>query len=268
MKYVASEKGAIAYTTKGKGFPLVLLHGFCEDSTVWDEFKTDLLEENYKVIAIDLPGFGKSELAAEEVSMSDFAEVVHAVVEELALEKIILIGHSMGGYAGLAFAEKYGGKLAGLGLFHSHPYPDSEEKKAGRQKGIDFIKRQGHVLYVKQLFPNLFAPTFVKSNAFLLEKLTFRASRYRSEGIIAALAAMKNRPDRSEVLKNIQVPVLFIIGGKDTTVPAEQSLEQTHLPAVSSVHLLEKVAHMGMFEARKQSQLIVRQFVEFCLNTQ
>lgn len=265
MKYINFKGRKIAYTSEGKGITVVLLHGFCEDSSVWDEFKTDLLEESFRVICIDLPGFGASELL-DKVSIEIQATLVQEVFQALTLDPFILIGHSMGGYISLAFAKRYPEKLLGLGLFHSHPYADTSEKKAARQKGINFIKSHGHVLFVKQLIPNLFAKSFVNSNAFLLEKMSYKAAAYSSKGIISALEAMKNRPDQSEVLKHINCPVLFIIGKKDIAVPEAFSIDQTHLPKVASIHILEKVGHMGMFEARKQCQLIVRQFAEFCVN--
>ena len=265
MKKITFQDKAIAYDTVGKGAAVLLIHGFCEDSRMWEDFSQDLVEEKYKVITIDLPGFGQSDVWSD-VSIADMAEAVHAVLQELKQEKVILIGHSMGGYVGLAFAEKHSEMLAGLGLFHSHPYADSDDKKEGRQKGIGFIRRQGSALYVKQLIPALFAPDFVNSNAFLIEKLTFRASKYDAEGIIAALQAMKDRPDRSAVLSSISCPVLFIVGKKDQAVPVDKSIEQTHLPAISSIHIMEKVGHMGMFEATKHTQLFVRKFIAFCLD--
>lgn len=265
MKKLTFQDTAIAYDTVGKGAAVVLLHGFCEDSRMWEDFSQDLVEEKYRVITIDLPGFGQSAVWPD-VRIADMAEAVDAVLKELKQDKVIMIGHSMGGYVSLAYAEKYPEKLIGLGLFHSHPYADSEDKKEGRQKGIGFIKRQGSALYVKQLIPALFAPDFVNSNAFLIEKLTFRASKYPAEGIIAGLQAMKNRPDRSAVLSSIACPVLFIIGKKDQAVPAKESMEQTHLPGISTIHIMEKVGHMGMFEATKHTQLYVRKFIAFCLD--
>ena len=265
MKFINYQGRQIAYAVEGKGPVVVLLHGFCEDSRVWEDFKLDLIEEKHRVITIDLPGFGQSEVI-ESVSIKIMADAVAAVLKSLGLEEVVLIGHSMGGYVGLAFAEHYPDYLLGLGLFHSQAKADSEEKKAGRQKGIEFINRQGSALFVKQMFPGLFAPKFAKSSAFLVEKLTFRASRYKPSGITAALEAMKNRPDRSEVLRNFKRPVLFIIGKLDTAVPWENSIAQTHLPAVADIHILDKVGHMGMFEATKSTQSIIRQFVKFCQN--
>ncbi len=263
MKKLTHKEIEIAYSSEGRGQAIVFVHGFCEDSDVWDEFKMDLLEKKYKVVCVDLPGFGESEVM-NNLSIEGMADTVKAVVDHLNLFEIVLVGHSMGGYTAFKFAEKYPEVLKGLGIFHSHPYEDSEEKKENRYKGIDFIQRQGHQLFVKQLIPKLFAPDFARSNRFLVDKLIHKASGYNPEGIIQGQKAMAERPDQSEVLKNIKIPVLFIIGEKDGAITMEQSMKQTTLPNVSDVHILEKVGHMGMFEAKRKTQLMVRKFVSFC----
>lgn len=264
MKFVQYQQRKVAYQSDGRGEPVVLLHGFCEDSRVWLEFGEDLREEQFRVIVIDLPGFGESEPAAEP-SIDYHAGAVLAVLDELGLARSVLIGHSMGGYIGLAIAEKFPDRLKGLGLFHSHPFADSEEKKANRAKSIEFIRRQGHLLYVKQLIPQLFNPRFAGSHPFLVDTLIHRATRYPEQGIVDGLQAMIDRPDRSKALQQATFPVLFIIGKEDTAIPWEYSIDQTHLPAIASVHILDKVAHMGMYESTRSTQLIVRQFVDFCL---
>lgn len=267
MKFITYQNRKVAYRSEGKGEPVVLLHGFCEDSKLWLEFSEDLREEHYRVIAIDLPGFGQSEVASEP-GIDYYAAAVIAVLDELAVPKATLIGHSMGGYVGLSIAASQPHRLRGLGLFHSHPFADSEEKKAARAKSIDFIQRQGHFLYVKQLAPQLFGSRYTGSHPFQVDTVIHRAARFPEAGIIGGLQAMIDRPDRSEVLRTIACPVLFIIGKEDTTIPWDYSLAQTQLPAVSSIHILERVAHMGMYEATRQTQLIVRQFVDFCLRHQ
>lgn len=262
MKFITYQDKKIAYQAEGKGTAVLFLHGFCEDSSIWEEFRAGLLEGQYRMICIDLPGFGKSEAVAG-TSIEQMAEAVHAVLLKLNVARFILIGHSMGGYVGLAFARLYPSMLLGLCLFHSHPYADPEEKKENRRKSIAFIRRQGHALFVKQLIPSLFYPQFAKSNDFLIEKLTYRAARGKSAGIIAAQEAMIGRKDEAQALAAMQAPVLFIIGEEDQAVPPE-NVEQIHLPDTASIHILEKVGHMGMFEARDKTQRIVKQFVAFC----
>ena len=262
-KFVKYNQKEIAYSSEGRGVAVVLLHGFCEDSCIWDEFKLDLLEKKYRVICIDFPGFGESALV-KNLSIPYVVDAVQAVVDKLGLKKIILVGHSMGGYVSLAYAKKYPTFLQGLGLFHSHPYVDTEEKKANRFRGIAFIEKHGHALYVKQLFPSLFPEGFERTNRFLIDKLTLKAVGNSAEAIIEAQRAMVARNDESEVLKNIQVPVLFIIGEEDNLISMEQSMQQTVLPEVSAVHVIAKISHMGMFEAKQKTQIILRQFVSFC----
>lgn len=128
MNFITFQRKKIAYQLEGKGTPVVFVHGFCEDRTIWDEFKPEIVAAGYCVFTLDLPGFGESEIL-ENTSVEVMADVVNAVLVEAQLSKIVLIGHSLGGYVALAFAKKYAEKLLGLGLFHSHPYPDSEEKK-------------------------------------------------------------------------------------------------------------------------------------------
>ena len=261
MKSITFNKKKLSYKKKGKGLPLIFLHGFGEDSRVWDEFVEKFVED-YKVIRIDLPGFGQSD-AGEDMTISKMANGVHAVLEKLEVKQCVLIGHSMGGYVSLAFAERHENMLLGLGMFHSQPFADTEEKKKGRQKGIDFIRKYGHSLYIKQLIPALFAKSFANDNQVLIERLTFQANQYESEGIIGGLEAMKNRPDRSEGLKKIKCPVLFIVGKEDQAIPEQNSLEQVHLPDVASIHILPKVGHMGMYEAKKKCTKIIKDFISF-----
>lgn len=277
MKYVKFQERQMAFEIQGKPAPMtnsgrgkpggpaiVLLHGFCEDSSVWNDLITELVGARFRVVCIDLPGFGQSE-APGQASIEYYAEAVHAVLSQLKLEKVILIGHSMGGYTALAFAEKYPGMLLGLGMFHSHPYADSEEKKEARCRSIQFVKDQGHVVFVKQLIPGLFAPAFAKSQSFTLSRLIHAASTYPAAGIIGGLEAMIARPARSALLASALYPVLFIIGEEDQAIPADQRLSQTLLPCVASVHVLERVGHMGMLEAPKRTQQAVREFAQFCI---
>lgn len=244
MKKLQYEGKEMAYQVEGKGTPVVLLHGFCEDHKIWEEFQQDMREEPYQVIVLDLPGFGASDVV-EGITIEGMARRVHALLESLETGPAVLIGHSMGGYVGLALARLFPKALLGLGLFHSHPYADEEGTKALRQKSIDFMQRQGHILFVKQLIPRLFADNFARSNAFLLEKLIYRAAKFQGEGIIAAQRAMMNRQEETDTLRNIQVPVLFIVGKQDNTIPADENMAQTHLPEVASIHILEKAGHMG-----------------------
>jgi pimeloyl-ACP methyl ester carboxylesterase len=262
MESLPWRDGQLTYSQAGKGTPVILVHGFCEDSYIWEDLRSDLLEENYRVICIDLPGFRRSTPQGDRIE--DYAAAVLAVAEELKLDPFVLLGHSMGGYTALAVAEQAPQRLLGLGLLHSHPYADPPEKQASRLKSVDFIERYGHEMYVKQLVPKLFAPRYAMSHRFLVDKLIFRAARYPLAGIANALRAMAARPDRSAVLSEMTCPVLFINGELDEAVPEDYRRDQLPLPALAQIHTFSKVAHMGLFEAAREVELAVRQFVAFC----
>ncbi|MCP4439406.1 MAG: alpha/beta hydrolase [Aureispira sp.] len=251
----------VAYQLLGKGDVLVLLHGFCEDSIMWADF-VQALHNKYTVLTIDLSGFGDSDLL-EECSMEAMAKAVNAVLEVLEIEKCCMIGHSMGGYVGLAFAEIFGDKLLGLGLFHSHPYEDTKQKKANREKTIGFIERHGVAPFAAQFVKALFTPLFVKANRDYIEDLIQHTAEYHSDAVIAASRAMIARTDKQTVLEQIACPVLYIVGKEDTFIDYTRSLEQTILPNSAVIHILDGIGHMGMVEARILSLEIVVEFMEY-----
>jgi pimeloyl-ACP methyl ester carboxylesterase len=250
----------LSFSDRGAGSALVFLHGFCEDARIWDDFAAPF-REKYRVIGIDLPGFGRS-AAAPGISIAGMAEAVKGTLDEVSVSEMTLIGHSMGGYVALEYARRWPETLRALGLFHSHPYADSEEKKEARLKSADFVRRHGSLPFVAQLIPSLFAPDFARKNQGIVQELVQRAATYDPEGIATALEAMRNRSDLSAILQNAIFPVLFLIGAEDQAIPAELSKRQTTLPPVASIHYLPGVGHMGMLEAPEVTQGIFRNFLK------
>lgn len=261
MKFCNSPHNTrIAYHIRNEkgGIPLVLLHGFCEDSSVWKPILPGL--KHHSLLRIDLPGFGQSELPARP-DMASYAEAVAAVLDAEKIEKCVLVGHSMGGYAALEFAAHHAERLAGWGLFHSHPFEDNDERRQARQRGIETLQAGKRDLYVAQLFPNLFPPDFAGKQPDVLAALIENGKKQGAEAIITALQAMLSRRDHQQTLKESRTPVLFLLGELDMLVPVEQALTASLLPAVAEVHVLPQVAHMGMWEAPEKSAQILRDFL-------
>lgn len=249
------------YTDTGSGDALVLLHGFCEDLRIWEGVLPELT--GYRVICMDLPGFGKSALTEgkEIETLEDMAARVAFTLKQLEVEKSIMVGHSMGGYVTLAFAEKYPEMLNGWGLFHSTGYPDTTEKKEDRLKQVEFVRKNGVVPYVNQLIPGLFSKNQERS---LQTEYSLKIAREcKAEGIINALLAMRQRPERTEVLKTAEVPVLIIAGADDSLIPLEKLSYQASLPARCQFELLENSGHMGMTEEPSESIRILGSFMQF-----
>jgi len=249
----------IFYRVTGKGNPVMLVHGFGEDGTVWKN-QLEFLKDKFRIIIPDLPGSGKSELI-ENSSIEDMAEVLHQIIHEEDIDHCVMIGHSMGGYITLAFAEMYWNHLTAFGLFHSSAYADSKEKITTRQKGIEFINEHGAFAFLKTATPNLFSPLTKAENPGLIDKQINSLDNFSPAALVSYYEAMISRPDRTAILLQATVPVLFIIGKYDNAVPPEDSLQQCHLPEKSYIHMLNRSGHMGMLEEPQQSNQILEKFL-------
>lgn len=260
-KFIDIDSHPLFYRVTGAGKPVVLLHGFAEDGTIW-EHQADALQGKYRLIIPDLPGSGRSAIS-QDMSMEGLAASVKQILEdELPNEEpVVMIGHSMGGYITLAFAEKYPEQLSGIGLFHSTAYADTEEKKVTRQKGIEFMLQHGADLFIRQTSPNLFAPSFKKDHPAVVQEIIERYSNFSTESLVQYYESMMIRPDRTNVLKASTWPVLLIAGEHDIAIPAEHIMQQSYLPSLSYIHLLRHSAHMGMLEEQGLSNRFLADFL-------
>jgi pimeloyl-ACP methyl ester carboxylesterase len=270
MPQILFQNKKIFYRVEGKGKPVVWIHGFAEDGNIWNK-QIDALKEKYLLIIPDLPGSGESEMLDKKSTLEDYAEVIKAIADEAVFKEkkenqFCLIGHSMGGYITLAFAEKYPELLNSFGLFHSSAFADTEEKIAVRKKGIAFIKKNGTEAFLKTSIPNLFSEETQKAKPEFITELFDMARNISPEALIQYYEAMILRPDRTNVLCTFEKPVLFIIGKYDAAVPLQTSLQQCHLPAISSVNILQHSAHMGMWEEKELANDYLKEFLVFCEN--
>ncbi len=246
-KEIQHENIRLVYHMEGQGTTVMLVHGFGEDHAVFNEMRA-WLKNQYRVITPDLPGSGESELPQKELSMESLAEALEQIRQTEKIDQFILIGHSMGGYITMAYAEKYGHRLKGYGLFHSTAAADDAEKKKTREKAIEFIKTHGSAKFLAEAIPKLFSEESRKEQPQLIEEMTRRFSNFNPEALIAYYEAMMKRPDRSAVLQIAKVPVLFIAGKYDETIPLENMLKLVSLPEFSYIHICNHSGHMGMLE--------------------
>jgi pimeloyl-ACP methyl ester carboxylesterase len=256
--------GPISYLDAGKGLPVVLLHGFGEDADVWNE-QIAFLKNHCRLIVPHLPGSGLSVFTNEDsntaATIEYYADAVHALLEHENINSCLMLGHSMGGYITLAFAEKYPGLLKGFGLIHSTAFADSEEKKQTRLKGISMMEEYGGYAFLKNTTPNLFASKFKAMHPEKIEALIETGKSFSVRALQQYYKAMMNRPDRTQVLKDSEVPVLFVLGTEDVAAPMQDVLKQTHLPKISFVHILEDTGHMGMWEDSKKMNDALFEFI-------
>ncbi|MBI1344099.1 MAG: alpha/beta fold hydrolase [Terrimonas sp.] len=258
-KKIPAGKTDIFYTVHGKGKTIMLVHGFGEDNTVW-RHQIAWLENDFQVIVPLLPGTGRSGMI-DDMSMEGMAALLKKILDHENILTCTLIGHSMGGYIALAFVSLFPKMIEKFVLFHSTAYPDSAEKKSIREKGIRFIREYGAFEFLRSTTPNLFSPLFRDEHPEIVEKQIAGLSNFSAESLVTYYKAMMERPDRINVLKNSEFPVLFLAGKYDNAVPLQEVLAQSHLPYLSYIHILKKSGHMGMIEESEDSNRVLDKFL-------
>ncbi len=234
---------------RGEGTPLVLLHGFPFDHALWRAQLQGLDGAGVRVIAPDLPGFGRSPALAEgEASMDTYADAIADWAKEEGLDKFILGGHSMGGYIAFAFARRYAEMLSGLILICTRPGADSEAAREGRYKLIEEVRKRGPQAVIDAMLPKLFAPGTADSQPEAVENTKQMMLRQSDEGIIAAIRAMAERPNSTPGLEAINVPTLIITGAEDAIIPAPEADGMMSLISGARHVPIEGGGHVAMVE--------------------
>jgi len=234
MKTTHFKNTKISYTDQGKGNAVILLHGFLENSTMWKYLEPVLAKKN-RVICIDLLGHGQTDCLGYIHSIEDMADAVHQVISELKIRKAIIVGHSMGGYVALAFAELYPEMMNGLVLLNSTSRADSEERIANRTRAIKAVK-QNYTAAIRMSISNLFSEENREKLIAQIEWVREEALQTPLQGIIAAQEGMKLRKDREVILHFATYPILLILGKKDPVLNYEENVEQiegTHVKLVT-----------------------------------
>ena len=251
----------IHFFGKGKGQPVVLIHGFCEISEMWLSFAEEL-SSDFRVICPDLPGFGKSPIDSDQVTLEEVAVLLEEWMTENQISNPIVIGHSLGGYVALALLELMGSKMKAIGLFHSTAFPDDQEKKEMRDRTVIFLMKNGVDKFVTTFVPQLFPEPRRDELQTQIDFAIKQAKDSTLEGLIAFTRAMRDRKDRLEILENFSGQKLLIAGTLDGAVKIEASRAQKE--AFTDYFELQETGHMGMVERKNETLGIVR---NFCLNS-
>jgi pimeloyl-ACP methyl ester carboxylesterase len=232
---------------------LVFLHGFAESREIW----SDLLHgfpAAYRVLNLNLLGHGTNIHDVRDYSMEAQARYVAEKLQSAGIDKALLVGHSMGGYVALAFAERWSERVAGLALINSSAYADTDEKKANREKNVAFVERHGVEKFMESFIRPLFAPVNRESMTAQREFLEEIGKATPAETIIGGMRAMAARPDRTKVLRTARFPVLLVAGKEDVAVPLEQSVAQAPLAPVAHALFLAEAGHLAYYEQPHQTR--------------
>lgn len=254
----------LSYFDAGTGSKTMLLvHGFGEDHCIWKN-QIEYLAANYRVIAPNLPGVQCKPLSlhhSQAPNIRMYVEVLHELMHHLNIEHYYIVGHSMGGYIGLSFADYYVNHVQGLLLLHSTSYEDNEAKKTSRMKVAEFIEEFGVSKYLETATPNLFGKEFKKTNPGAIQNIIESGSDISKEAMIQFVFAMRNRKAFTHLLQQNNIPVWMLAGDEDLAVPIQDSLEQIKLLPSTNSLVLKGVGHMGMLEAPGQVNQFIQQFI-------
>ncbi len=256
------KKIKVNYSDSGKGRVIVLVHGFLGSHKIWNEY-IKKLSKRFRVIAVDLPGHGETPSIGYYHSMELLAQSVKAVLDSIGVRRYVIAGHSMGGYAAMAFAELYPENVSGLCLVHSTSYTDSEEKKKERTKLIKLVKG-GRTDFVREMVSGHFTPDFFTRFPKEVEKVLNIASSCSKQSIISSLEGMKERKSRELILKYADYPVLFIVGKKDSIINYETIYPQMGMCKYPSALMMEDLGHMGFYESPKETIKEIEKFANNC----
>ena len=252
MKRITYKGVEVTYRDEGSGPCIVLLHGYLETGAIWDEFAV-LLTGDHRVIVPDLPGHGNSGVWGKIHTMDDLAGAVRSILDQEGIGKILLVGHSMGGYVTMAFAQIYPDRLSGFCLFHSTCFADTEEKKTNRDREISLVLCNKKRQIINVNIPKGFADSNLERLSVQIDGAKKIALSNTDPGIIALLNGMKERPDRTAVLQDSSLPLLLIGGMRDNYIPKEVFEKLVELAPHAEVLRLTESGHMGFLEEPEKS---------------
>ncbi len=257
QKTLSFKNTQLSYSDFGKGSAVVLLHGFLENSTMWNDVIPELSKTN-RVIAIDLLGHGKTGCLGYVHSMELMAEAVFAILRSLRLRKIIVVGHSMGGYVALAFAEKHPTMIKGFCLMNSTSLADGPDLKKRRARANKMVQNNFENM-VRMSFTNLFGQERRAKYKSEMEAALSEALKTSVQGYIAGQEGMRIRPNRMAVLQKNSFQKLIIIGEKDPVLDYQKSLDEAK--KTNSETIIFKDGHMSHIENKGDLIDALKKFV-------
>lgn len=260
-KFIISNGCALRVADSRKGEKtILLLHGYLESLDVWEDF-AKLLAKEYRVVAMDLPGHGISQVMGPVHTMSFLADTVVGVLDELEIDKVTIVGHSMGGYVALQTLRLHPDRLEGLVLLSSTPNPDSPEKLLDRDREIAMVEAGHKDLLATTAAKNGFASDNLKRMQDEIIFLEEQVLVTEPEGVVALLRGMKEREDSNELLRSSSLPQLFILGKKDSYIPLEKAEEIVAAHPQAKVVWLENSGHLGYFEEPEACATAIGEFM-------
>lgn len=261
-RFFEFESGKIHFTDQGSGEVIVLVHGYLETCEIWRNF-AQRLSSQYRVLSVDLPGHGKSDMLGEVHTMDLMAGMLAALMMHLGIEKVFMTGHSLGGYVTLAFADLFPGLLSGFCLFHSQPFSDSPETVQKRYNEIRLVEEGRKDQFCPVNIVRMYASSNIEKFASAVSNSKNIAATVPGEAVIAVLKGMIARPSRAAVMESGRIPCLWILGARDNYIDFRAVKERVQLPPGSEVFILQNSGHMGFIEEEDEALRLLESFLLF-----
>jgi 3-oxoadipate enol-lactonase len=249
----------IGYTDEGRGVPLLFVHGFPLSRGTWQK-QIDALRSSYRVIAPDLRGFGESQAGAGAIPMTQYADDLHALLQQLKTGPVVLIGHSMGGYVSFAFLRQYSKMVRGLVLVSTRAGKDTPEAAAGRCATAEKVRAKGLEVVIEAMAPKMLAAD--NHDRAMMEQVRGFIAPSKPEGVIGALLGMAERPDAAAELAGITVPTLIITGADDTLIPSTESEKLAQTIPGSQLNIIPHAGHLVAFEQPDKFNHVLEEWLD------
>ncbi len=256
----------IAYDDHGAGQPIIFLHAFPLNRHMWDADIRSLLTEGetqgqFRLVALDWPGFGESDIVDEVSTMEQFADVVAQLMDTLGMRQTILCGLSMGGYAAFAFLRKYPQRLAGLILADTRPGADTPEGRANRENVAQVAMTEGTEAIANMQLPKLISDYTRQHEPQVETQVWQMMNDAMPQGIAAASRGMAQRLDSTGLLASIQVPTLVMVGEQDALTPPGVAQAYAQQIPNSQFVVIPHAGHVSNMEQPEVFQQAVRGFL-------
>jgi pimeloyl-ACP methyl ester carboxylesterase len=252
---------ALAYSDTGRGFPIVFLHAFPLNRTMWAQQEA-ALSRHCRVVTIDLRGHGESDAPLWHYSLDQAAEDVRALLDHMSIQQAIFVGLSMGGYILFAFYRRYAGRVKGLVLADTRAQADTPEGKEGRFQMAQTAYKNGSSAVADIMIPKLLSPATIRTKPEIVQRVRMMIEGNQVSGIAGDLMAMAERPDSIPLLKQISCPTQIIVGESDQATPlSDAKLMADQIPG-AHLAVIPGAAHLANLEQPELFTQIVRSFAE------
>lgn len=251
----------IAFSEYGEGDPIILLHAFPLNGKMWEP-QAKALSENHRVVTPDYPGFGRSLYPPAQPDMRFYAERILELLDKLELERVVLGGLSMGGYVAFACLRLFPERISGLLLANTRPEPDSEEVRENRKNMAQRVSKEGVGVLIELQIERLLSPATLQNEPMIVEQVKSMLLESSPDGVVGALGAMRDRPDSTPLLSEIEVPTLVIGGEEDGISSPEVMGALAQKIPNSEHHTISGVSHLSNIEAPDEFNAALKEFLK------